>query len=266
VTVFEGTTTVGNATVGTGGTWSTVVTLSAGFHSLTATQTLDGQTSAASILRRCGPCRSAQLLELAGVEGQPERQTSRRSAWPTFAAADYRATINWGDGSAAEAGTIAATGGGAFAITDHGYQDEGSFTIQVTVTTRIDPSTTATVTPSAAIADAPLTATAPSFAPSLQSFNGTVATFTDATRLSRRRLQPRSLGRQPDFDRQRPSDRCGLHRQREPHVYRHRLLHDHDDDYGPRRVDSAGERAGARLRLPRAGSFLPERRPQMFGR
>jgi streptogramin lyase/PKD repeat protein len=50
-------------------------------------------------------------------------------------AADFTATINWGDGSS-DTGTIVSLGGGSYRVDApaHSYRDEGSYTITVTVT------------------------------------------------------------------------------------------------------------------------------------
>ena len=72
-------------------------------------------------------------------------------------ATEYSATIDWGDGSSSP-GTISG-GGGSFTVDgSHTYADEGTYTITVTITDVDNPSNSATVTDSATIADAPLTA------------------------------------------------------------------------------------------------------------
>ena len=72
-------------------------------------------------------------------------------------AADYSATIDWGDGTTSS-GTISG-GSGSFTVDgSHTYADEGSYTITVTISVVSDPSNSATVTDSASIADAALTA------------------------------------------------------------------------------------------------------------
>src|SRR5262249_59782595 len=77
---------------------------------------------------------------------------------------DYAATIQWGDGSAATAGTIVDLGNGQFNVTaSHAFPDEGTFTFSVTVTH--DQLPAVVVTGTARVADAPLTATAAPFVP-----------------------------------------------------------------------------------------------------
>src|SRR5262249_28223438 len=94
---------------------------------------------------------------------------------------DYTATLQWGDGSAATAGTIVDLGNGQFNVTaGHAYPEEGTYTVTPTRTHDQLPAVVATGT--ARVADAPLTATASPFVP-LQGIaltNARVATFVDA--------------------------------------------------------------------------------------
>jgi hypothetical protein len=94
-------------------------------------------------------------------------------------ASDYAATIVWGDGNTS-AGTIAGSGGSFTVTGSNTYADEGSFPISVTITDTTDSSNTQTVSDSASVADASLSATGAPSSVSPQSFSGTVANFTDA--------------------------------------------------------------------------------------
>jgi hypothetical protein len=97
----------------------------------------------------------------------------------TFAtAAEYSATIVWGDGSSS-AGTI--TGGsGTFSVAGgHTYAEEGTNNVTVTITD-VDTNITTATANSATVTDAALTASPACSATSALSYNGSTATFTDA--------------------------------------------------------------------------------------
>jgi hypothetical protein len=98
---------------------------------------------------------------------------------PGGSVSDYSATIHRGDGSTS-AGTVAALPSGGFSVSAaHAYSEEGSWTATVT----IDDvgGATATVTPTIAVADAPLTVRPVGLAGVAgHVISGTVATFTDA--------------------------------------------------------------------------------------
>ena len=98
----------------------------------------------------------------------------------TAIAADYTASINWGDGSAASAGSISGSGG-SFTISGvHTYMEEATYSVSVTITDTDNATNTANARPTARVADAQLSAAAacPSF--TQQSYSGPVATFSDA--------------------------------------------------------------------------------------
>jgi hypothetical protein len=101
---------------------------------------------------------------------------------PSARGGEYSATIRWGDGSPASSGTVSGPVGGPFIVAgSHSYDDEGSYTITVTITDTDNAANSATVTDTADVGDAGLTASAISPAPvSGQAFDGQVADFTDA--------------------------------------------------------------------------------------
>jgi len=96
-------------------------------------------------------------------------------------AADFTATIAWGDGTTSP-GTVTGSSGSFTVSGQHTYADEGSFTFTVTVTeigaggATASSSATATVTEADQLAGSPVTFTTVSGSP----FSGVVATFTDA--------------------------------------------------------------------------------------
>jgi hypothetical protein len=92
------------------------------------------------------------------------------------------ASIDWGDGTPATTGTISGPTGGPFTVTGkRTYDDEGTYTIKVTITDTGNTANSFTVNDTATIGDASLSASGISPLPvSGQSFNGPVADFTDA--------------------------------------------------------------------------------------
>ena len=125
---------------------------------------------------------AASGRDVSAIEGQ-----SFSGAVATFsdadqssAAADYSASINWGDGTPPTAGTISGSGG-SFAVSgSHTYAEEGSYVITVVVTDVDNSSSTATAHGSATVADAKLTAVPACTGTSTVAYAGPTATFTDA--------------------------------------------------------------------------------------
>jgi hypothetical protein len=117
--------------------------------------------------------------EPASVSGPVATFTDPDSA---ATASEYSASIDWGDGSAADTGTITQNGDGSFSVSGgHTYSDEGSDTITVTVTDTDNTSNSATVTDGVTVNDASLSAAGGTLgSPSTQSASGTTAKFTDA--------------------------------------------------------------------------------------
>jgi len=119
---------------------------------------------------------AVSATEGAGFSG---RVATFTDANPAGAAGDYTVTINWGDQTSASAGAVTLSGG-VFTVTgSHTYAEEAS-NLQVTVTIS-DHGATTSVTGTANVSDAALTATAVAVAATEgASFSGRVATFTDA--------------------------------------------------------------------------------------
>ena len=102
---------------------------------------------------------------------------------PFAPASDFAASINWGDGSSATAGTIAPNGAGGFQVSGAhaftGAEERAKFVITIIV--RDKGGSTVTMHGSATISDAPLAATGRFLALGRDgSFAGRVASFVDA--------------------------------------------------------------------------------------
>jgi len=126
------------------------------------------------------PVTAGALTLSAGVEGSsPTTASFSFSDANTGAtAAEYTATINWGDASTS-AGTVSG-GAGSFTVSgSHQYAEEGTYTVTVTATG--DGTDSATATGSAIVADAPLTSACAMPSLTTQAFSGKTATFTDAS-------------------------------------------------------------------------------------
>ncbi len=97
------------------------------------------------------------------------------------AASEFTPTINWGDGSSTQGGTVVSLGNGNFAVEGaHTYAGEGSYAVGITITEADGITVSATST--AEVSDAPLAATgvAISATEGLSIATARVATFTDA--------------------------------------------------------------------------------------
>jgi hypothetical protein len=109
------------------------------------------------------------------------------SGYPGNIAADFTATIDWGDGSPTDTGTVSG-GGGQFSVSGtHTYVEEGSFTLSVTLTDKDDDgsglaSASATASAMITVSDPAVDATGGLTVTAVEgnsSGNQTVATFTD---------------------------------------------------------------------------------------
>jgi hypothetical protein len=114
-----------------------------------------------------------------GTESSPQTVATFTDPDPKSTAAEYKATIEWGDGSSSE-GTISGPTGGPFTVSgSHTYAEEGEYDIKVTITDTDDAGNTATVHSTAKVADAALHSSCAAAPVSLQAFAGPTATFTD---------------------------------------------------------------------------------------
>ena len=154
------------------GTFAVTVTVTdVGGSTVTAT----GHATVANSLLTAGTLTIGKGVE--GVTAAP-LTFGFTSSNPLAAAADFTATITWGD-TATSAGTVTAVAGGGFTVQgSHLYKEEGSYPVSITVADTTGG--TVTATGRAKIGDAPLDASAVSFPNTAGSFSGTTATFTDA--------------------------------------------------------------------------------------
>ncbi len=125
-------------------------------------------------------------LTAAGVAASATEGTSFSGIVATFTdanpsgtAADFAATITWGDGQTS-AGTVTANPTGGFVVSGaHTYAEEGSYAVAVSILDQGGAAVAASTT--AVVADAPLDATGLTLsAAEANAFHGSVATFTDA--------------------------------------------------------------------------------------
>ena len=115
-----------------------------------------------------------------GLASSPQTVATFTDPDNTATAAEYVATIDWGD-SSTSTGTITGPTGGPFTVTGtHTYAEEGPYTIKTTIKDVDNAVNSATVNSTADVADAPLTSRCAAPATSLKAFSGSTATFTDA--------------------------------------------------------------------------------------
>jgi hypothetical protein len=107
--------------------------------------------------------------------------TFNDTGYPGNTASDFTATIDWGDGTSPDAGTVSGSGG-FFAVSgSHTYADEGNFTVKVTLTDDDPGTASATATGMANVADADIMFGGGSLITATEgnSFSGQAASFID---------------------------------------------------------------------------------------
>ena len=102
---------------------------------------------------------------------------------PTSTAAEYTASIDWGDGSPVAAGTVLGSGGSFTVYGTHTYAEEGSYTVTTTVSDVDTPTNGATATSTATVADAALRSACAAAGTSGTTFAGPTASLADANAL-----------------------------------------------------------------------------------
>lgn len=114
-----------------------------------------------------------------GSESSPQTVATFTDPDPNSTAAEYSATIEWGDGGSS-AGTISGPTGGPFTVSGtHTYAEEGKYEITVKIKDLDDAGNSATASSSAEVADAALQSACAAPPISRQAFAGATAVFTD---------------------------------------------------------------------------------------
>jgi hypothetical protein len=126
---------------------------------------------------------SAKGTSIAAIEGQAFTGmvvASFTDADPLGTATDYTATIDWGDGTSADTGTVSVNGSGFQVSGSHTYAEEGTGSVTVTITDA--GGSTATANSTVTVADAALSTSGTTVAATEgQALAGAiVANFTDA--------------------------------------------------------------------------------------
>ncbi len=158
----------------TGGT--SIITASAGG---TASGTLTVAINCSS-----APTITASGESVSAVEGTPlsdAKVATVSYANPAATPADLSASIDWGDGTALDTGTISGPAGGPFDVAgNHTYAEEGSYTVTTVITDANTPTNTATATSMATAADAALSSTWAGPTASNKSVAGVLVNLNDA--------------------------------------------------------------------------------------
>lgn len=138
----------------------------------------DNTATATSTATVDDPALSATGTTITSFEGNSFLGTVATFSDPntTEDASHYTATIDWGDGNTS-AGAVTGSNGSFSVGGSHTYAEDGSYSVTVTIADT--PSNTAMATTAASVSDAPLSAAGGAGGSTLQSYSGTVATFTD---------------------------------------------------------------------------------------
>jgi hypothetical protein len=164
----------------TGATPTVTMPVGANTVTLTVSDGIDSDTD--EVVITVYPPITATGRDGTGVEGGALQATVATFTDPDPAgnAGEYRASIEWGDGTASTEGVISQNPDGRFTVAgDHTYAEEGTFVATVTITDTDNPYNTDSVADNVVIGDAPLTATGVDDL-STNPVDGLVATFTDA--------------------------------------------------------------------------------------
>jgi hypothetical protein len=124
---------------------------------------------------------TASGATFSAIEGKPFDGTvaTFTAGDPLATAADFSASISWGDGGSS-AGTVSASGAGFAVSAGHTYAEEGTYQVNVSVAEIADVSNSAVAHSVASVGDGPITASPACEATSLRSYDGRAATFSDA--------------------------------------------------------------------------------------
>jgi hypothetical protein len=158
------------------------VTLPPGTHTITLTVTDDIDTVSRTTTVTVYPPITATGTSIKGVEGkklEDKPVATFTDPDPKGAAAEYVATIAWGDGATSPGVIAKDPADGTFYVRgEHTYAEEGSFAATVTVTDTDNAFNTATAQTAATIVDAPIKATGVDKT-STNPVDLDIATFTD---------------------------------------------------------------------------------------
>jgi len=157
------------------------VTLPPGLNEVTLTVSdgIDTTTTGTTVM--VYPPITATPIDVSAVEGTgfTAPVATFTDPDPNGVASDYRAAIDWGDGTPVAEGVITKSDNGTFTVSgQHTYVEEGSYPASVTVTDDDVAYNTATVEVAGTVADAPIVATGLDFL-STNPVNRSLATFVD---------------------------------------------------------------------------------------
>ena len=124
---------------------------------------------------------TASGANFSAIEGAPfDTVVATFSAGdPLATAADFSASISWGDGGSS-AGTVNASGAGFAVAGGHTYAEEGSYQVKASIAEIADVSNSAVAKSVASVRDAAISASPACEPSSLRSYGGRTATFSDA--------------------------------------------------------------------------------------